>query len=256
MPDTRTVIYRVDPRLVHATLTNAWVPALKIEQLLVADGSVADDPRRRTIVQIAATDVGRVLFAAEADAAAALDESSGATVVLFSTLMGVERAIAGGLKVDVLNIGHIPVGPGREEHLPSVFLGPDEIASIARLQAHGIRVELRALPDDEPVVPAAPADDHHRAEGTFEIVNERGLHLRAAHVLAALCNKLPNDVEVGRENYMVNAKSLLGLTALGAAAGTRLKVVVTGPGAVEGLRAIEALFASGFDEGIAPGRRT
>ncbi len=261
MPDAHTVLFRVDPRLVHATLTNAWVPAQRAQRLIVADSAVAADDRRRTIVEIAAVDVGRVEFVNEEDAAAAVEASTVNTIVLFSGLAAVEAAIDHGLPVATLNVGHIPDGPEREQYLPAVFLGPDELAAIRRLQSKGVKVSLQSLPDDKPVFIDPPAPDPgpdeggHHAEAEFEVVNERGLHLRAAHVLAARCNQFPNHIEVGRDGFMVNAKSLLGLTALGAAAGTRLKIAVTGPGAADVLEALRELFAGGFDEGVAPGMK-
>jgi phosphotransferase system HPr (HPr) family protein len=47
----------------------------------------------------------------------------------------------------------------------------------------------------------------------------------------------------------VNAKSLLGITTLGASRGTQLVVEVEGPERQAFLEKVEALFASGFDEG-------
>jgi phosphocarrier protein len=86
-------------------------------------------------------------------------------------------------------------------------------------------------------------------KATLEVVNERGLHLRAAHVLAQLASKLEADVSVGKGTNLVNAKSLLGLTTLGATCGTKLDVVVTGAGARGAMEAIRDLFATGFYEG-------
>ena len=264
MSETERVLFRVDPRLVHATLTNAWVPAHQAGQLIVADGVVAADDRRRHIVEIAAIDVGRVLFTSEEDVGAIVEDIDQNTIVLFSTLDAVERALGTGLRMSVLNVGHVPEGAGRDRVTPAIFLGPDERASIDRIQANGVQVRLQSLPDDEPVLIDAPTSDEASSEGTdvddyaeaeLEIVNERGLHLRAAHVLAGLCNRFANEIEVGRDDLMVNAKSLLGLTALGAAAGTRLKVVVKGPGARDALAQLRDLFAGGFNEGVAPGRK-
>ncbi len=252
------VICRVDPRLVHATVVNAWVPAKNLQRIIVADATVAGDTRRRHIIEMAAREVQNVVFAAESEVAELVRDVDVNTMVLFSGLAAVERAVAAGFVPSTIHVGHLPEAPGRQEYLPAVFLGPDEVAAIQRIQSRGMVVTLQSLPDDEPVVieglgRSSVADDPAFAEGEFEIVNERGLHLRAAHVLAALCNRLPNHIEIGRDDNMVNAKSLLGLTALGAAAGTRLRVVVTGPGAGEALTALRDLFANGFQEG-APSR--
>jgi phosphocarrier protein len=89
----------------------------------------------------------------------------------------------------------------------------------------------------------------------LRVVNERGLHLRAAHALAHLAANLQENVQVAHGPDFVNAKSLLGLTTLGATCGTVLDVVVTGPDPAGAMDKLRALFASGFDEGAKPGMR-
>lgn len=86
-------------------------------------------------------------------------------------------------------------------------------------------------------------------KGTVDVVNERGLHLRAAHILAQRTGTFRSSVEVGWPGQMVNAKSLLGLTTLGAARGSRLELRVEGADADAAFEGVVALFASGFEEG-------
>lgn len=281
--DPASTFFRVDPRLIHATLMNAWVPELDAGAIVVADGAVARDTRRRTIYEMSAMEAVEVVFVEEAEAATALAALSSAgvrVIVLFSTLAAVETARAHGLQISTLNVGHVPKAPGREELHPAVHLGPEERACVRRLEAGGVRVLVQPLPDDAPQAPAASqvvapprpaaptappspelrptvsapvAGPRERRSAVLEVVNERGLHLRAAHVLAHLAGRLSADVEVGFDGVKVNAKSLLGLTTLGAGLGSRLEVVVDGPGAAEGMEAIRDLFASGFGEGVSGG---
>lgn len=275
----RQVLFRVDPRLVHATLMNAWVPATQATWLLVVDATVYRDARRRHIYEMS-SDGAEVTFCPPAEAQAALEGLSGGSgIVLFSTLSEVIRSMRGGLEIPVLNVGHVPAGEGRNEVHPAVHLGPADNEMLRQIVGTGCDVLIQPRPDDSPFRPnlpsprgapspaaplpavatatrsmAAPAEpddpDATRLEVELEVVNERGLHLRAAHVLAALANQLPTSVEVGRPGDMVNAKSLLGLTTLGAARGTRLTVVVEGDGASDAMAKIRALFAGGFDEGV------
>lgn len=286
----RTRHFRVDPRLIHATLMNAWVPALEASHVVIVDRDVAGDPRTRTIFEISAMDLVSIHFVREERAPEVLARipESETAFVLFSSLEGAERALASGLAMDHLNIGHLPEARMRSRILPAVHLGPSDLEIVGRLMAVGTRVFVQPLPRDEPLSPfhrAAPEEAPRettsslpspgekrrgsitrprsgatieRIEERLEVVNERGLHLRAAHMLADLAARLTEDVRVGRAGEFVNAKSLLGLTTLGATRGTFLDVVVTGPDAKGAMEAIRTLFASGFEEcgsGPAPAAR-
>lgn len=279
--DLPHIVFRVDPRLVHATLMNAWVPATKAEWLLIADAKVLADARRRTIYRMSAAESVEVHFVAEPGVGARLDTLSDRPgIVIFSSLTGVLRAMRGGLALQALNVGHVPVGPGRSEVHPAVYLGSGDLEMLRQLESVGVQVRIQPLPDDAPIqpelgrhetapspaprrapsvpsvlAPSAPVpkvdQGELRAQAVLEVVNERGLHLRAAHVLAALCNQLTPKVMIGKDSEMVNAKSLLGLTTLGAARGSRLTVIVEGEGAVPAMERLRELFASGFTEGVA-----
>lgn len=277
----RTRLFRVDPRLIHATLMNAWVPAVEASHVVIADRDVAGDSRKRTIFEISALDLVSINFVREDRACEILKRipEDEVTFVLFSSLEGAERALASGLPIDELNVGHLPEGRSRSRILPAVYLGPSDLEIVSRLMAGGTRVFVQPLPRDEPRSPfhrPSPEDASQetastlpvsgerrrgpitrprnggkveRVDDRLEIVNERGLHLRAAHMLADLAGRLAEDVRVGRDGEFVNAKSLLGLTTLGATRGTILDVIVTGPNAKEAMDTIRALFARGFEEG-------
>ena len=60
------------------------------------------------------------------------------------------------------------------------------------------------------------------------IVNDLGLHARAASKLVQLTNKFPVEIKIGREDMTVNAKSIMGVLMLAAAKGTELTVTADG----------------------------
>jgi phosphotransferase system HPr (HPr) family protein len=252
------ILFRVDPRLIHATLMNAWVPELGAKLIIVADGEVVSHPRLRTILEMSAMDT-EVSFTSEADVRLALARRDlPATIVLFSSIEAVLRAMESGLRLSSLNVGHIPEGPDRKPLHPAVHLGPKDFDLIRRIESRGIEVYIQPLPTDDPIVPETASNPALPVERTVkdrvEVINERGLHLRAAHLLAQLASKMEADVQIGKGTHLVNAKSLLGLTTLGATCGTMLDVVVSGPGARAGMEAIRDLFARGFYEGEGSGR--
>ncbi len=87
------------------------------------------------------------------------------------------------------------------------------------------------------------------AEGAFEIVNERGLHARAATKLVQLASRFSCDVMLfGPEADGVNAKSVMGVLLLCGAKGTVVRVRAEGSGARECVDAIGTLIAQRFGE--------
>lgn len=86
------------------------------------------------------------------------------------------------------------------------------------------------------------------ADGTVEVKNKLGLHLRAASTLAQTAARFASTVTITRAKETVNARSVTGLMMLGAGAGTKLKVRADGPDADEALKAVQGLFADKFGE--------
>jgi len=87
-----------------------------------------------------------------------------------------------------------------------------------------------------------------RAEGEFTIINQLGLHARAAAQLVQVANRYPCDVLLKVDDEEVNGKSIMGVLMLAAACGQILKVSCVGPGAAECLQEIAALIANKFGE--------
>jgi phosphocarrier protein len=84
---------------------------------------------------------------------------------------------------------------------------------------------------------------------TFAIVNELGLHARAAIKLAQTAGKFGCEVIVSRDGQEANAKSVMGLLLLCGAKGTTIKVRAMGERAGDAVDAIGALVADKFGEG-------
>ncbi len=83
------------------------------------------------------------------------------------------------------------------------------------------------------------------------IINELGLHARAASKLVQTAGQYPVDVQIGREDMMVDSKSIMGVLMLAAAKGTELTVICRGESEAceQALDAIEALIGDYFGEG-------
>jgi len=86
------------------------------------------------------------------------------------------------------------------------------------------------------------------AEDTTTIVNELGLHARAAAKLVERSNGYESEVRISCRNKTVNGKSIMGVLMLAAAKGAELRIETEGPDAREALDGVMALITDGFGE--------
>jgi phosphocarrier protein HPr len=91
-------------------------------------------------------------------------------------------------------------------------------------------------------------NDVGQAVGRFTIINQLGLHARAATKLVQLASKYPCDVEIARDDQSANGKSVMGVLLLCGSKGTVLEVRASGDQARECVQAIGALIAGRFGE--------
>ncbi len=92
------------------------------------------------------------------------------------------------------------------------------------------------------------SDDDERVETEFEIVNELGLHARAAAKLVRVAGGFRSRVEVAKDGQSADAKSIMGVLLLCGEKGARVRVCATGEDAREAVEAIGQLIADRFGE--------
>ena len=82
----------------------------------------------------------------------------------------------------------------------------------------------------------------------LEIMNEKGLHARAAAKLVEVAEGFDARAEVSQNGQSTGADSIMGLLMLAASKGTTIDVQISGPDAEAIADAVEALIADKFGE--------
>jgi len=83
---------------------------------------------------------------------------------------------------------------------------------------------------------------------TLSIINQRGLHARAAAKFVNCAERFEAEIFVTRQGLEVPGRSIMGLMMLAAAPGTEIEVRATGADAAEAIAALAALTENKFDE--------
>lgn len=85
-------------------------------------------------------------------------------------------------------------------------------------------------------------------EKILTVKNRAGIHARPAAIIAQTSNKFESEITIAKDDAAVNAKSIMGVIAMGAGYNTQLTLKVEGPDESEAASVIEELFESKFEE--------
>ena len=80
------------------------------------------------------------------------------------------------------------------------------------------------------------------------VVNQLGLHARAAARFVHLASRFQSQVRVGHGEKVMDGKSIMGILLLAAARGTVITLTARGPDELDAVEALVQLVQSGFGE--------
>ena len=80
------------------------------------------------------------------------------------------------------------------------------------------------------------------------VVNQLGLHARAAARFVHLATRFQSHVRVGRDAKVMDGKSIMGILLLAAARGTIITITAEGPDEQDAVLALAHLVETGFGE--------
>jgi len=80
------------------------------------------------------------------------------------------------------------------------------------------------------------------------ILNQRGLHARAAAKFVKLAGEFSADITVAKDGQEVSGHSIMGLMMLAAAPGDQIEMTVAGDDADAALKALRELVENKFEE--------
>jgi PTS system mannose-specific IIB component len=147
-------LVRVDNRLVHGQILEAWVPFLHASCIIVVDDQVASDFFRETVIRMAVPCEISVIISGLEDFAEtyAVQSCSGQkTIVLFSNVSDALKVYQLGFRYEKLNIGNVYNEDCKLCCTPSVLLSDNDIRDISSLHGEGVQIEFRRVPREKPV---------------------------------------------------------------------------------------------------------
>jgi PTS system mannose-specific IIB component len=146
------VLARIDNRLIHGQVLEAWVPYTHADCIIVANDKVASDPLRRTMMAASVPRGIQVVIGGIAELSEQLLQGKYAgnkVLLLFETSADALDAHRRGFPYQSLNLGNMHAGAGKMRCSCTISLDPDDIANLESLEAQeGVRIVSQCIPAD------------------------------------------------------------------------------------------------------------
>ena len=144
-------LVRIDDRLVHGQVVEAWVPHVKAGLVVVVSEAAAEDATQQALMRLALPDaIGlKVLRPGEALAFFKSPECERArTLVLLPSPREALALVDGGFAVKTINVGGLHYSAGRMQLGRVIFLSDEDRRTLNELAQRGVVLEGRAVPSD------------------------------------------------------------------------------------------------------------
>jgi len=143
---------RIDSRLIHGQVVEAWLPGLKVARVVVADDEAAHSPLMKTAMGLAVppeleVDIRPLDQVPFPEIAA----DSIRTLLLLRDVPALLEASRRGLPLSRVNLGNVHHGPMRKQVSGSVFLNAEEMEQLKKLHDAGVDIEARGVPSERPI---------------------------------------------------------------------------------------------------------
>jgi mannose/fructose/N-acetylgalactosamine-specific phosphotransferase system component IIB len=143
--------FRIDNRLVHGQVIEAWLPHIRAKILVVANDELVADELRQEIMSLAVPSGVTFRCCAVRETNVELrrlerEKTGQHMLVLFATCADARTAHMSGTEFTTVNIGNLHYGPGKEQVCEHIALGQDDRNCLEYFAEHGVDIDFRCVP--------------------------------------------------------------------------------------------------------------
>jgi len=146
------VLARIDNRLIHGQVLEAWVPHTKADCIVVANDRVAGEPLRCAMMTASVPKTIQVVIAGLRDLAEKVsqgDFASRRVLLLFETSSDALEGHRLGIPFERLNLGNMHAGEGKLRCSCTISLDHEDIGNLRCLEEQqGVQIVSQCIPAD------------------------------------------------------------------------------------------------------------
>ena len=148
------VLVRVDDRLLHGQVMEAWFPFCRATSLIVANDEAFNNPVQKMAIQSCASKRMEIKVRGIDESVSYVkskDSDKEKIIMIVSSLQDAMKLYSSGIRFSSLNIGNIHHNGDDMALSPSVFIDREDMDYIMRFQEAGVKIDIRGVPSDKAV---------------------------------------------------------------------------------------------------------
>jgi PTS system mannose-specific IIB component len=145
------VLARIDNRLIHGQVLEAWVPYTHATCIAVANDELAGAKLKRIMTEAAVPRGIKVVIGTLEEVAASFRDDRFAAervLLLFANSQDALKARYLGIDFDTLNLGNMHDSGGKMRFSCTIFLTREDVANLSELEKKGVSIVSRCVPTD------------------------------------------------------------------------------------------------------------
>lgn len=142
---------RIDDRLVHGQVATTWIKKYEIEQVLVINDNLANDPIQKSVLEMTAPTGVRVLLFSVDKFTEVYNSNpiKRKTMLIYTNPEDVLRNLKGGIKIPYLNVGGMKHVLNKEKLTKAVAVDKKDMKDFKEILELGVHVEIQMIPSDK-----------------------------------------------------------------------------------------------------------
>lgn len=148
----KTVLLRIDDRLLHGQVARNWMKEVGADVIVVANDLVSEDEKQQHLMDLVTPMGSKSYFFGLSEASTkikGLEEED--ALVLVESPADALKLIEDGVEIGSVNIGNIHQTSGKEKVNESVFVDQNDIDTFKKIEANGKKLDFRTLPNDQSI---------------------------------------------------------------------------------------------------------
>ena len=140
------VFARVDDRLIHGQVVQAWLPALNIDEVVIPCPKARENRINKNLLRLSLPFEYELTVLEPARCVGYMTNSPKRILLLMSSLQDLQPLLEDGLQIKSVNIGGMHFKEGARKLAEHVFLDELDQNTLKILNDLGIGIETRAVP--------------------------------------------------------------------------------------------------------------
>lgn len=145
------VLARIDSRLVHGQVLEAWVPHVDADCIVVANDEVAGTSFQRMVMQAAVPSSLKLIISSLEETAAILSSADllkKRVLLLFASSGDALKVCQLGVSYPKLNLGNMHTSQGKDRYTCTIALDQQDIDTLKQVEEQGVKIVSQCVPAD------------------------------------------------------------------------------------------------------------